>query len=118
MCTPLAIHPRVVLQYSTRLATVCAEACRQGNGALLQLSPTLQEDLYKVVCIYRLHGLYELVQPEAELMSSATAAAEVSEWIATPAPLNKKKSWNAEFSEDYTVVRRNHESYTRYWTLR
>ena len=49
-------------------------------------------------------------------MSSATAAAEVSEWIATPAPLSKKKSWNAEFSEDYTVVRRNLESDTRYWT--
>ena len=54
-------------------------------------------------------------------MSSATAAAEVSEWIATPAPLSKKKSCrNAEFSEDYTtVVRRIRESDTRYyWRLR
>ena len=52
-------------------------------------------------------------------MSSATAAAEVSEWIATPAPLSKKKSCrNAEFSEDYTVVQRNPESDSKYWTLR
>ena len=52
-------------------------------------------------------------------MSSATAAAEVSEWIATPAPLSKKKSCReVEFSEDYTVVRRNRELDTSFWTLR
>ena len=54
-------------------------------------------------------------------MSSATAAAEVSEWIATPAPLSKKKNCrNAEFSEDYTVVQRRNPEWTLRWdrTLR